>query len=132
MPNSDSKGFSPNDVDSFKVDAVANACHEQCPMLELGSHRERFKKSSIRGWPRTQDHCVFICVDSIEARRLIWESVRGVASFYADGRMTAEVIRVLAAGLMVGQFARWLRRLRVTPDQTLNLLASELTVSDSR
>ena len=169
VPNSDSKGFSPNDVDSFKVDAVANACHEQCPMLELGSHRERFKKSSIRGWPRTQDHCVFICVDSIEARRLIWESVRGVASFYSDGRMTAEVIRVLAsdcpsidtvypkslftageafagtrtakstiytaniaAGLMVGQFARWLRRLRVTPDQTLNLLASELTVSDFR
>ena len=38
----------------------------------------------------------------------------------------------IAAGLMVGQFARWLRRLRVTPDQTLNLLASELSVPDSR
>jgi hypothetical protein len=137
-------------------------------MLELFVKPERFKKSSIRGWPRTQDHCVFVCVDAIEARRVIWESVRGVASFFADGRMTAEVVRVLAsdcpsvdgvyakslftageafagsctakstiytaniaAGLIVGQFARWLRRLRVTPDQTLNLLASELSVPDS-
>ena len=31
---------------------------------------------------------------------------------------------------MVGQWARWLRRQPVTADQTLNLLASELTVSD--
>ena len=162
------QGFSPNDIGGAKVDAVGNACHEQSPMLELYAKRDRFKKSSVRGWPRTQDHCLFVCVDTIEARRLIWESVRGVASFFADGRMTAEVVRVLAsdcpsvdavypkslftageafagsctakstiytanvaAGLMVGQFARWLRRLRVTPDQTLNLLASELTVSDS-
>ena len=169
VENLATQGFSPNDIDSFKVDAVGNACHEQCPMLELGSHRERFKKSAVRAWSKPQEHCVFVCVDTIEARRLIWESVRGVASFFVDGRMTAEVIRVLAsdcpsidttypkslftageafagtctakstiytaniaAGLMVGQFARWLRRQRVTPDQTLNLLASELTVSDSR
>lgn len=168
VENLATQGFSPNDIGDAKVDAVGNACHEQCPMLELHVQRERFKKSSIRGWSRTQDHCVFLCVDTIEARRLIWESVRGVASFFTDGRMTAEVIRILAsdcpsvdgvypkslftageafagsctakstiytaniaAGLMVGQFARWLRRLRVTPDQTLNLLASELTVSDS-
>ena len=36
----------------------------------------------------------------------------------------------LAAGLMLGQFARWLRGLPVIRDQTLNLLAAELTVSD--
>lgn len=168
VENLATQGFSPNDIDAPKVNAVGNACHEQSPMLELHEFKERFKKSSVRGWPRTQDHCIFVCVDSIEARRLIWESVRGVASFYADGRMTAEVIRVLAsdcpsvdttypkslfsageafagscaakstiysaniaAGLMVGQFARWLRRQRVTPDQTLNLLAAELSVPDS-
>lgn len=28
---------------------------------------------------------------------MIWDSVRGVASFFADGRMTAEAIRVLAS-----------------------------------
>jgi hypothetical protein len=34
----------------------------------------------------------------------------------------------IAPGLMVGQFARWLRGLPVVPDQTLNLLGAELTV----
>ena len=37
----------------------------------------------------------------------------------------------IAAGLMVGQFARWLRGLPVFPDQTFNLLAGELTVSEA-
>ena len=93
--------------------------------------------------------------------------VRATAGFFADGRMAAEVIRVLAsgeprtdssysrtlfaggeayagtctakstiysasiaAGLMVAQWARWLRGQPVTPDQTLNLLAAELVVGD--
>ncbi len=34
----------------------------------------------------------------------------------------------IAAGLMVHQFTRWLRRLPVDPDIAINLLASELTV----
>ncbi|MFO0806441.1 MAG: ThiF family adenylyltransferase [Gemmataceae bacterium] len=167
VENLATQGFSPNDVNSFKVDAVGNACHEQCPMLELHARHERFRKSVVRTWSKSQEHCVFVCVDAIESRRLIWEAVRGAASVFIDGRMTAEVVRVLAsdcpaidavypatlfgaaeafagactakstiytaniaAGLMVGQFARWLRRQRVTPDQTLNLLAAELTVAD--
>jgi sulfur carrier protein ThiS adenylyltransferase len=36
----------------------------------------------------------------------------------------------IAAGLMLGQFARWLRGIPVECDQTLNLLTSELTVPD--
>ena len=35
----------------------------------------------------------------------------------------------IAAGLMVHQFARWLRQLPIDQDITLNLLASELTVA---
>lgn len=34
----------------------------------------------------------------------------------------------IAAGLMLHQFSRWLRGLPLEPDQTLNLLAGELTV----
>jgi molybdopterin/thiamine biosynthesis adenylyltransferase len=37
----------------------------------------------------------------------------------------------IAAGLMVHQFVRWLRRQAVDPDLSLNLPASELTVSGS-
>ena len=35
----------------------------------------------------------------------------------------------IAAGLMVHQFSRWLRKLPVEFDTSLNLLASELTVA---
>ena len=162
------QGFWETDVGDPKVHAVANVCHNQLPQMELYPRHERFRKSAARGWPTKRDHAIFCCVDSIATRKLIWEAVRATASFFADGRMTAEVIRVLAsdrpatdavypkslfaageaftgsctakstiyaasiaAGLMVGQFARWLRGQRVTSDQTLNLLASELSVADS-
>lgn len=36
----------------------------------------------------------------------------------------------IAAGLMVHQFTRWLRGLPVEPDQTLNLLAAELSTGE--
>ena len=36
----------------------------------------------------------------------------------------------IAAGLMVHQFVRWLRRQPIDPDMSLNLLASELIVAD--
>jgi sulfur carrier protein ThiS adenylyltransferase len=39
---------------------------------------------------------VFCCVDHIAVRRLIWESVRSSALCFVDGRMSAEVLRVLA------------------------------------
>lgn len=161
------QGFWETDVGDPKVHAVANVCHSQLPQMELYPRHERFKKSASRGWPRQRDHVIFCCVDAIATRKLVWDAVRSTALFFADGRMTAEVLRVLAsdrpaidtaypktlfaageafegtctakstiyaasvaAGLMVGQFARWLRGMRVTPDQTLNLLSSELSVSD--
>ena len=106
---------------------------------------------------------VFCCVDSITTRQLVWESVQRRAAFFTDGRMSAEIIRVvtashpaidgyypttlfsedqvqggsctarstvytgsIAAGLMLGQFTRWLRELPVDKDLLLNLLSSEL------
>jgi sulfur carrier protein ThiS adenylyltransferase len=109
---------------------------------------------------------VFACVDAIGTRRAVWEAVRSRAAFFVDGRMAAEVLRVLAvdspatdayyattlfgageayagsctarstiysasiaAGLMVGQFTKWLRDLLVDADLTLNLLSMELAVA---
>jgi len=108
-------------------------------------------------------NAVFVCVDRIDTRRLIWEAVKNKVDFFADGRMAAEVLRILvasdaasrkhypttlfaaeeayagsctakttiycanvAAGLMLAQFAKWLRRLPVEPDLSLNLLAGEI------
>ena len=161
------QGFWATDVGDPKVHAVANVCHQVLPQMELHARPERFRKSVVRGWPRDRDHAVFCCVDAIATRKHLWEAIGPVAGFFADGRMAAEVVRVLAsgqpladthysttlfaaaeafvgsctakatiyaasvaAGLMVGQFARWLRGLPVIPDQTLNLLAAELIAAD--
>ncbi|MBX9583967.1 MAG: ThiF family adenylyltransferase [Gemmataceae bacterium] len=167
VENLAAQGFWEADVGAKKVDAVGKVCSGQLPRMELDARPERFRKSAVRAWPRGRDHAVFCCVDSVAARRLVWEAVRPAAAFFADGRMAAEVVRVLAsdrpavdaaypatlfppaeafagsctakatiyaasvaAGLLVGQFARWLRDLPVVPDQTLNLLAAELSAAD--
>lgn len=167
VENLAAQGFWEADLGTPKVQAVAEVCRRLLPRAELDARPERFRKSAVRSWPRGRDHAVFCCVDSIAARKLVWEAVRMATAFFADGRMAAEVVRVLAsdrpavdaaypatlfapaeafagrctakatiyaanvaAGLMVGQFARWLRGLTVVPDQTLNLLAAELTAAD--
>jgi hypothetical protein len=44
-----------------------------------------------------QRNVLFCCVDRIDTRRLVWEEVEERVDFFADGRMTAEVLRVLTA-----------------------------------
>jgi hypothetical protein len=156
------QGFWESDLGRSKVEAVADIARRQFPAIELTSVPERFRASVVRTLSSTKEIAVFCCVDDIDARKLIWQAVRDAAGFFADGRMAAEVIRVLAsgrpcadgvyaktlfpaqeayagsctakstiysaniaAGLMVGQFARWLRGLPVVPDQMLNLVAAE-------
>ena len=160
------QGFRESDLGAAKVDAVARACRELVPRIALSTRPHRFRRldSSPSG---DKDLAVFACVDSIADRRRVWEAVREHAAFFADARMAAEVVRVLAsdrplldrhyaetlfapdqayagrctakstlyaaniaAGLLLAQFARWLRGIPVVPDQTLNLLAAELTVAE--
>jgi sulfur carrier protein ThiS adenylyltransferase len=164
------QGYWPQDLDQPKVEATGRLCRCILPRIQLNCHNERFGRSSIRKLTATQDKgrqiALFCCVDSIATRRLIWESVRQQVQFFVDGRMSAEVLRMLAssrpaqddyypttlfsptqayvgsctarstiyaasvvAGLMVGQFARWLRDLPVERDLTLNLLSAELTAA---
>lgn len=161
------QGFWESDLGELKVQAVVNVCQRQFPSQNLEVHAERFRRSHARSWSSQRELAVFACVDAIESRRVIWESVKDRVQFFCDGRLTAEVIRILAsvqphdrshygeslfgtheayvgrctakstiysaniaAGLMLAQFARWLRGQPVVADQTLNLLAAELTVSD--
>ena len=161
------QGFWESDLGRTKVEAVAEIAKRQLPEIEITNVPERFRASVVRTWPSTMEIAVFCAVDDIEVRKLIWQSIREAAGFFADGRMNAEVIRVLAsgrptadqlyvktlfpareafqgsctgrstnytasiaAGLMVGQFARWLRGWPVIPDQMLNLVAAEYHVSE--
>lgn len=153
------QGFLQDDLGHQKVHAVGESCHAINHLLETHEHPERFRRSMEIG------DVVFLSVDSIQTRRHIWEAVKDRVDFLADGRMTAEVVRVLAvaddlsrehypttlfqaeeavqgtctakstiftaniaAGLMLEQFARWLRGLPIDQDLQLNLLSSELSV----
>jgi sulfur carrier protein ThiS adenylyltransferase len=95
------QGYSPGDLGQPKVDATASWCLELQPDLVVETHTERFRRSSTRDLAcfdqQNQRLAVFCCVDSIVARQVVWESVRSQASFFADARMAAEVVRVLAS-----------------------------------
>jgi len=85
------QGYFEDDVGLPKVQATASLCHRMHVGLEIHEHCERFRRSMDVG------NVLFNCVDDIEVRRIIWESTQDRLQFYADGRMSAEVIRVLVA-----------------------------------
>ena len=153
------QGYFAADLDTAKVQATARLLHQINPANDIRPVQERFRRSTS-GY----GNVVFACVDSIETRRLIWDTVRHKVDFFCDGRMSAEVLRVLtvadvdgrthypttlftsaeafagactskstiycasiAAGMMVGQFVKWLRGMPAERDLTLNLLAAELS-----
>jgi sulfur carrier protein ThiS adenylyltransferase len=154
-----SQGFLERDLGRLKVDATAELCREINNGLELHPVSSRFRRSMKIG------SAVFCCVDQIETRRQVWESIQNRIDFLTDGRMAAEVLRVVtvsdsasrrhypttlfaaqdaytgsctakatiycanvAAGMMLSQFTKWLRRLPVDLDCQLNLLSAEMVV----
>jgi hypothetical protein len=155
-----SQGYLQDDLDRPKVQATGDLCHQTNHGLEVHEVTDRFRRSMEIG------NVIFTCVDKIDIRRLIWEAVKDKADFFGDGRMSAEVLRVLtacdavsrkhypttlfaaeeayagtctakstifcaniAAGFMVSQFAKYLRRLPIDPDIQINLLSNEMTVA---
>jgi sulfur carrier protein ThiS adenylyltransferase len=89
------QGYWPEDLGRPKVEATAAVCGRINPAAEITTMPERFGRARaryFRGW------AAFVCVDRISARKLIWEALRPIAAFWVDARMSAEVVRVLAAG----------------------------------
>ena len=86
-----SQGYYEDDLTRFKVHAASDICHLINPMLELYVINERFKRSVPFG------NSIFCCVDRIETRRHIWNAVKDKVNFFVDGRMSAEVLRVITA-----------------------------------
>jgi molybdopterin-synthase adenylyltransferase len=160
------QGYFADDVGTLKVTATQTLCRRLNPSIMVHAVAERCKRSTARTVASDKSLIVFACVDRIGTRKLLWESLRHQATFFVDGRMSAEVLRVLAvdapatdisyastlfgegeaflgpctarstiytasiaAGLMVGQWTRWLRSLPVDADLTFNVLASELTLA---
>ena len=85
-----SQGFLHDDLGRPKVQATADLCQLIYPMLEVVEINDRFRRSQ-----QEVGNTVFCCVDSIDTRRLIWQSIQNRVPFFCDGRMSGEVIRVL-------------------------------------
>jgi len=91
ISNLASQGYLESDIDRPKVQATADLAQQINQQLEVHEVNERFKRSMNIG------NVVFVAVDKIDVRRLIWESVKDRTSFFVDGRMSAEVLRILTA-----------------------------------
>ena len=86
-----SQGYLEGDMGKPKVNATLEHCLKINAMGEIHIVPERFRRSMEIG------NVVFCAVDRIDVRRLIWESVKDKISFFVDGRMSAEVVRILTA-----------------------------------
>jgi len=86
-----SQGYLEGDMGQLKVNATLELCWRKNATTQIHAVPERFRRSMEIG------NVVFCCVDRINVWRLIWESVKDKVSFFVDGRMSAEVLRVLTA-----------------------------------
>lgn len=95
------QAYWPEDVGQKKVQATAALCQKINPMCSVQIRDDRYRRSTARDLKMLSDPqvkaVIFACVDSIEVRGILWASVRSRASLFVDGRMSAEVIRVLAS-----------------------------------
>jgi len=91
ISNLASQGYLEDDLDRPKVQATADLCQQVNSHLEVHEVNDRFRRGMAVG------NTLFSCVDKIDVRRLIWEAVKDKVNFYCDGRMSAEVLRVLTA-----------------------------------
>ena len=91
ISNLASQGYLQADLERFKVDATADICQQINHQLHVEVQKDRFKRSMAVG------NCVFVCVDSIETRKHLWQTLEDKTNFFCDGRMSAEVLRVITA-----------------------------------
>lgn len=90
LSNLASQGYREHDLHQAKVDATADACRQINHHLELYPVNDRFRRNMTLG------NVVFLCVDKIEIRKLIWQAVKDKVDCLIDGRMSAEVLRIVS------------------------------------
>lgn len=157
------QGFLETDLGLPKVEAVSKLCKEINSSIILDATNGRFRRNMEIG------NVVFCCVDSIDTRKFIFDSIKNKVDLFIDGRMSAEVMRLVlafdnqskeayantlfeateaytgsctakttiyssnvVAGMMVAQFAKWLRNMPLDKDVFVNLLTNEIDVSDQQ
>ena len=91
ISNLATQGYTQKDLERPKVDVTAEFVREINYDLQVEVLLDRFKRSTTVG------NCIFCCVDSIVTRKHIWDAVKDRVNFFVDGRMSAEVLRVITA-----------------------------------
>ena len=91
LSNLATQGYMQKDLGIPKVDVTAEFCREINYDLEVEIVLDRFKRYYPTG------NIVFCCVDSIDTRKHIWNILKDKVQFFCDGRMSAEVLRVVTA-----------------------------------
>jgi len=86
-----SQGYLEGDMGKLKVNATLDLCWRINANSQIHAAPERFRRSMEIG------NIAFCCVDRIDVRRMIWQATQDKVSFFADGRMSAEVLRILTA-----------------------------------
>lgn len=87
--NVTTQGYAHADIGRCKVDATADAIQCLDPTIKVAAIEDRFRACHNVG------SAIFCAVDSIAARGAIWRAIGQSASFFVDGRMLGETIRVL-------------------------------------
>ena len=85
------QGYLEADMGKVKLNATLDLCWRINANSQIHAVPERFRRSMEIG------NVVFCCVDSIQVRQLIWGAVADKVLFFCDGRMSAEVLRILTA-----------------------------------
>lgn len=97
------QGYREADNFRWKVEATAELCHALHPAATVTPHPTRFTRHTLTTLRLIRPKlAVFCCVDTMAARRIVWESTKTAASFFADGRMAGESLRVLASADPLG------------------------------
>jgi sulfur carrier protein ThiS adenylyltransferase len=83
------QGFLETDLQSPKVQAVKNLCTKINSEINIKMVNDQFKASDFQS-----SAVVFCCVDSIDTRKLIFNSIKDKCLLFIDGRMSAESFRI--------------------------------------
>ncbi len=88
--NISTQGYYEQDLDRDKVDALA----DNLRLINAAAEVDAVCDKYVKGFPVSS--VVFSCVDNIETRQELFRGLRGNAELYIDGRMGAQVCRVLS------------------------------------
>jgi len=90
------QGYTPQDLQQTKVTCTAQACLQIHPELIMEAIPARFTRRTNLS-PTRDRMAVFACVDSMASRQILFQQCHSRASFFADGRMAGEVLRVITS-----------------------------------